>query len=328
MKRLLLTLPFLLAVGGAQAADCGDVLIAEMNWPSASLLANIDKIILGAGYGCNASLVAGDLVPTLTTMAEKGKPDVVPENWIALLPDILKRGKEEGKIVSLGRSLPDGGQLGWWIPQYIVEKHPNLTSIPEVLKHPELFPAPEDKSKGGIYNGPEGWAGTLITAQYYKAYNAANSGFELVSTGTAAALDASLIKAYEQKVGWVGFYWSPTPLLGKYRMVKLSHAAPFNKEEWTRCNTVADCPNPVPNDWPSDIIETAVSGKFYAKGGPAIEYLRKRALHNDVVSEMLSWMTDNQGTGEQGAREFLRKHQEIWSGWVTPDAVERIRSSL
>jgi glycine betaine/proline transport system substrate-binding protein len=328
MKRILMTLPLLFAAAGAGAADCGDVSIADMNWQSATLLANIDKFILETGYGCNATLVAGDLVPSMTSMAEKGEPDVAPENWIALLPDILKRGKEEGKIVSLGKSLPDGGQLGWWIPQYIVEKYPHLTSIPEVLKHPELFPAPEDSSKGAIYNGPEGWAATLITAQYYKAYKAEEAGFELVSSGTAASLDAALIRAYEKKEGWVGFYWSPTPLLGKYKMVKLSHGAHFDQQEWTRCNTVGDCPDPVPNDWPSDTIETAVSGRFFAKGGPAIDYLRKRAIRNDVVSEMLSWMTDNQGTGADGALEFLRKHEAIWSAWVTPEAVDKIKASM
>ena len=328
MKRILMTLPLLFAAAGAGAADCGDVSIADMNWQSATLLANIDKFILETGYGCNATLVAGDLVPSMTSMAEKGEPDVAPENWIALLPDILKRGKEEGKIVSLGKSLPDGGQLGWWIPQYMVEKYPHLTSIAEVLKHPELFPAPEDSSKGAIYNGPEGWAATLITAQYYKAYKAEEAGFELVSSGTAASLDAALIRAYEKKEGWVGFYWSPTPLLGKYKMVKLSHGAHFYQQEWTRCNTVGDCPDPVQNDWPSDTIETAVSGRFFAKGGPAIDYLRKRAIRNDVVSEMLSWMTDNQGTGADGALEFLRKHEAIWSAWVTPEAVDKIKASM
>jgi glycine betaine/proline transport system substrate-binding protein len=197
-----------------------------------------------------------------------------------------------------------------------------------VLKPPELFPAPEDPSKGGIYNGPEGWAATLITGQYYKAYKAEAAGFELVSSGTAATRDASLVKAYEQKMGWVGFYWSPTPLLGKYKMVKLSQDAPFNQDEWTRCNTVADCADPAPNDWPSDIIETAVSGRFFAKGGPAIEYLSIRSLHNDVVSQMLSWMTDNQGTGVEGAREFLRTHEDVWGKWVRPDAAEKIKASL
>ena len=30
---------------GAYASDCGDISMADMNWPSATLMANVDKII-------------------------------------------------------------------------------------------------------------------------------------------------------------------------------------------------------------------------------------------------------------------------------------------
>ena len=39
------------AFSGAHA-KCGDVTMAEMNWASAELMANIDKVILEEGYGC------------------------------------------------------------------------------------------------------------------------------------------------------------------------------------------------------------------------------------------------------------------------------------
>ncbi|MBW8320898.1 MAG: ABC transporter substrate-binding protein, partial [Rhizobium sp.] len=46
--------------GAAQAAECGEVTIAEMNWASAGVAAHVDKIILEAGYGCDVTLVTGD----------------------------------------------------------------------------------------------------------------------------------------------------------------------------------------------------------------------------------------------------------------------------
>ena len=45
--------------GAASAEECGRVTIANMNWASAEVLANIDQIILSEGYGCDAELVAG-----------------------------------------------------------------------------------------------------------------------------------------------------------------------------------------------------------------------------------------------------------------------------
>jgi len=40
---------------GALAA-CGDIQIAEWNWASGELMANVDKIILEAGYDCNVEM--------------------------------------------------------------------------------------------------------------------------------------------------------------------------------------------------------------------------------------------------------------------------------
>ena len=51
-----------------EASACGDVTIAEMTWGSAAVAAHVQKIILSAGYGCNATLVPGDTVPTVTSM--------------------------------------------------------------------------------------------------------------------------------------------------------------------------------------------------------------------------------------------------------------------
>ncbi|WP_313760244.1 glycine betaine ABC transporter substrate-binding protein, partial [Rhizobium sp.] len=187
----------LLGLGGAaSAAECGDVTIANMNWQSAEVAANIDKLILEAGYGCKAELVVGDTVPTLTSMAEKGQPDIAPEAWVSLQPEIVNRGLTDGKFIKAAKILSDGAIQGWWIPKYFADAHPDVKTIPDLMKHPELFPAPEDKSKGAVFNGPQGWGGTVVTAQLFKAYGGEKAGFTLVDTGSAAGLDGSIAKAY------------------------------------------------------------------------------------------------------------------------------------
>ena len=229
----------------ASAADCGAVTIASMNWQSAEVLANVDKFILNKGFGCTADIITGDTVPTITSMAEKGEPDVAPEGWVDLLPQVVSNGVKEGRLVEGATALTDGAIQGWYIPQYVADAHPDVKTIPDVLKHPELFPAPEDPSKGAVFNGPQGWGGTVATAQFFKAYDGDKHNFTLVDTGSAAGLDGSIAKAYEHKQGWVGYYWSPTSLLGKYKMVRLGFGMPStDAAEWKRCNTVASCPDP------------------------------------------------------------------------------------
>ncbi|ABR59506.1 ABC transporter substrate-binding protein [Sinorhizobium medicae] len=332
MKKLLATTCLaagLLGLGStASAAECGDVTIANMNWQSAEVLASVDKFILTEGYGCNADLVVGDTVPTITSMIEKGEPDIAPEGWVDLLPDVVNRGLEEGKLVGAAVALSDGAVQGWWVPKYIVDANPDIKTIDDVLKHKDLFPDPEDPSKGAIFNGPQGWGGTVVTTQLYKAYGAEQAGFTLVDTGSAAGLDGSIAKAYERKQGWVGYYWAPTALLGKYEMVKLGHGVPNDMAEWKRCNTVADCPDPKKNDWPKDKVQTLVTKEFADRAGPAMEYLNTRAWTNDTVNKLMAWMTDNQASGEEGAKHFLEENPDLWTKWVSPEVAEKIKSAL
>ena len=58
----------------AQAAECGRVTIADMNWSSATFIAHVDRFILEHGYGCDAELVVGDTMPTGTSMIENRLP--------------------------------------------------------------------------------------------------------------------------------------------------------------------------------------------------------------------------------------------------------------
>src|ERR1041385_8933911 len=66
----------------AEAAECGDVSIAEMNWASAGIAAQVDRIILERGYGCSVSIVPGDTMSIFLSMIEKAQPDIAPEFWV------------------------------------------------------------------------------------------------------------------------------------------------------------------------------------------------------------------------------------------------------
>ena len=317
------------ATTASSAEGCGAVTIASMNWQSAEVLSNVDKIILEKGYGCDATITIGDTVPTITSMAEKGQPDVAPEGWIDLLPEVVKHGIDDGKLVTAALALPDGAIQGWWIPKYVADAHPDIKTIGDVLKHPELFPNPEDPSKGAIFNGPQGWGATVVTAQLFKAFGADKAGFTLVDPGSAAGLDGSIAKAYERKQGWVGYYWSPTALLGKYAMVKLDAGVPPNPTEWKRCISVADCPDPKPTAWAPDHVYTLVSKKFADRAAPEVmRYLNTRGWSNATVNALMAWMTDNQAAGEEGARHFLKESPDVWTKWVTPEAAAKIKASL
>ena len=319
----------LFGLASPAAAQCGTLTIASMNWQSAEVLANVDKFILNRGFGCSSDIITGDTVPTITSMVEKGQPDVVPEGWVNLLPELTNRGLADGKIVKGATALTDGGIQGWWIPQYVADANPDIKTVADALKRPDLFPAPEDPRKGAVMNGPQGWGGTVVTTQMFTAFEANKRNFVLVDTGSAAGLDGSIARAYERRRGWLGYYWAPTSLLGKYRMVRLEAGVPSDPAEWKRCNTVASCPDPKPNAWPVDEVYTLMSKRFADRAGPdVVKYLSTRSWSNDTVQKLMAWMTDNQATGEDGAKYFLRNNEALWSQWVSPEVARKVKAAL
>ena len=309
-------------------AECGRVTVASMNWQSAEVLAEIDKFVLSEGYGCEVELVPGDTMPTLTSMIEKGQPDVAPEAWTTAVLEPLTAAVNEGRLHYGARSLRDGGVEGWWIPKYIADANPDVKTIEDALSRPDLFPSPDDKDRGAVHNCPSGWNCQITTGNAFKAWEAKAKRFMLVETGSAAGLDGSIAKANERKEAWLGYYWSPTAILGKYEMVKLDAGVPHDAEAWVKCNTKADCANPQKNDWAKADVMTVVTDRFKKAGGDAFNYLNARDWGNDTVNELLAWMQDNQATGEDGANHFLKNYPQIWSEWVTPEVAERIKAAL
>ena len=176
----------LLLGANVAVAECGTVQIAAMNWASAQLMASVDKIILEEGYGCNVELVPGDTMPTFTSLNEKGEPDIAPELWINAVREPLKIALEEGRLQSANDGPISGLGEGWWVPPYVLEKHPDLKTVLDVLERPDLFPDAEDPSKGAFVGCPAGWGCQLTNANLFRGFKMAEKGWKLVDPGSAA----------------------------------------------------------------------------------------------------------------------------------------------
>jgi len=310
---------------GSAYADCGDVSLGEFSWQSSQAMTNVDQVILQTGYGCNATVVAGDTVPTITAMIEKGQPDIASEATPSLLGAVYTDGEKEGRISQVGTAISDGQVSGWYIPEYFAKAHTDIKTVEDAMKHPELFPSSEDSSKGAVIQGPQGWGDTVVTAQLFKALN--NPNFVMVPTGSAAALDGAISKAYEQKQGFITQYWAPTSLLVKYPMVRLEMA--HDEAEWARCTSKQDCPDPKPNYWKQAEMVTLASKSFSDRADAAVkDYLAKRSWNQAEVSKVMAWMTDNQANGADGAKWFLKNMPEVWEKWVPAEVAAKVKAAL
>ena len=312
----------------AVASECGKVTIADMSWSSATLIANVDRFILEHGFDCDAELVPGDTQATGASMIEKGQPDLAPEFWSNAMREALNKGVEEGRIRYAGTTLTDGGEEAFWVPAYMVEKDPTLATLAGVKANAKLFKHPEDPTKSGFMGCPAGWNCQISTKNLYEAMNLEEAGFELLDAGSGAGLSGSIAKAYERGEGWFGYYWAPTSVLGKYKMVKVDLGSGIDEEHFKNCTTQEDCLDPKVTMYPPSIVESVVTESFAKRAPEVMEYLAKREFKNAQMNVLLAWMEDQQADGEYTVEHFLTNYESTWTQWVDAPTASKIKKAL
>ena len=57
-------------------------------------------------------------------------------------------------------------------------------------------------------------------------------------------------------------------------------------------------------------------------------YIKKRTYPGPVMNGMLVYMADNQASGADAAIEFLSKHEDVWSKWVSSSVAGKVKAGL
>lgn len=303
----------------AQAQDCGDVSIAQMNWAAAKVTTEVAQFILQEGYDCNVSLVPSDTVPAITSVAENGEPDVITNFWLNSAGDAYDKLEEQGKVARLNSVLTPGGVEGWWIPTYLAEEHPELTTIEGIMANPELV--------GGQFNNcPDGWGCRVVSDNLVRALDLEDSGIEVFNHGSGETLATSMGAAVNDKEAWFGYYWGPTVPMGKYDMTRVN-LGEYKAEAFENLQN-QDAANPQVSDFPAAPILTAATTAFTESNPEVTEFFSKMSLETSTMSGLLAWADENNASYEETAAYFLGNYQDQWSMWLNASAREKLGGLL
>ena len=321
MKRILFSTALVALASPAFAQDdqCGEITITEMNWASASVVTNVANFIMEQGYGCDVSIVPSDTVPAITSVAENGEPDIVTELWTNATGQVYERLKEEGRIQELGPVLEPGGIDAWWIPAYLAEEHPELTTIEGVLANPDLV-------GGRFHNCPEGWGCRVFNDNLLPAFGVRDAGIEVFDHGSGETLATSIASAYENEEPWFGYYWAPTAVIGRYDMVQVDMGE-YNQEAHEAAQD-PDATDVGRTSFPPAPVATAVTTDFAEDHPELTEFLSNMTFETETMNSILNWMNENSASGEEGAVHFLTNYQDTWSSWINDEARENLSQLL
>jgi glycine betaine/proline transport system substrate-binding protein len=302
----------------AAHADCGEVSITEMDWASATIVTSVAKFLMEQGYGCSVIKVPSASNPALASVAETGEPDFLTEVWTNGAPAYAGL-VADGKITELTEVLSDGGVEGWWVPNYLLEDHPELATLEGIKANPELV-------GNRFHNCPEGWTCKVVSTNMAKAAGFEAAGIENFVHGSGETLATSIASAFEDKAPWFGYYWAPTSILGKYPMT-LVDIGPHDPEGHS-CNSNDDCANPIVGAFPKSIVTTVVSEGFMAENAEVTELMKNLSFTNAQMGEVLAWQEANSASPDEAAVYFLTNYKDSWGGWLNDSAREKLAALL
>lgn len=309
---------FMLAPATTAYADCGEVSITEMNWASSQIITEVAKFLMEQGYGCTVEKVPSATTTSVASLAENGEPDIVTELWLNSTGDVYRQLEADGKVSRLADVFDPGGVEGWWVPSYLAEAHPELTTVEGVLANPDLV--------GGRFNNcPDGWGCRIVNDNLINALGVRDS-MEVFDHGSGETLATSIAAAYENQEPWFGYYWAPTAILGKYPLTKVTigdvnteiHGANQNK----------DNPDPGVSDFPPAPVLTVAPAALTEREPEIAELMSNMSFEIPILNGLLAWQDENGASAEEAAVYFLTNNSDVWSQWLNDSAREKLAALI
>lgn len=300
-----------------------NIVVTDNGWDSQMLHNEIAKLIVENAYdGYTFQTSTGSSTMNWQAIIS-GDIDLDIESWtdnVASYPDDIANGD----IVDVGILVPDSAQ-GLYVPRYVIEGDaergiepmaPDLKTVEDLKKYPEIFPDDEDETKGRIYGSIPGWMADEILYKKYEFYGL-NEMYNYTRLGSEATLFASLVSAYNLGEPWVGYCYEPTWVSGKLDIVLLEDA-PYDPELYVE----GQCA------FPSQELKIVSSNKFAEKAPDLLEFFRKYNTGSELISEALAYLDETGATHEETAKWLLKENDNLLDEWLPKDKADKVRAIL
>lgn len=314
-------------------AACGDsnaegtideIVFADAGWDSIRVHNHIAQTIIEEGFGYDTDVTAGSTAATVQGLRE-GDINVYTEVWTDNIKEVYEEALEAEDIIRVSTNFADNDQ-GLYVPTYVIEGDaerdieplaPDLKTVEDLKKYPDVFEDPEDPGRGRIINGPSGWAVQEAITEKFQTYGLDETMNDFIPGSDSAAV-ADLVSAYEAGEPWVGYYWSPTWVTAKYDLTLLEEDE-FDQEVWDENKGTTFPPN--------DVV-IAVHKDLPDQAPEVVDFLENYETSNDLTEEALNYMEAEDVDAEDAANWWMNEHEDVWTSWLDDETVEKVKEAI
>jgi len=232
---------------------------------------------------------------------ESGTVDVIVENWghESLKQTYIDEKKVAVRVGSTGRQ----GIIGWFVPQWMADKYPDITDSKNLNKYADLFKTSESGDKGQLLDGDPSY----VTNDEALVTNL-KLNFKVVQGGSEAALITSLQQAQAQQKPLLAYFYSPQWALHE---IKLAHV---NLPAYTPgCD--AD-PKKVACEYPPYDLDKIASKKFADGNSTAYQFIKNFQWSNDDQNIVAGYIARDNMTPDAAAKKWMDANTDKWKAWI------------
>jgi glycine betaine/proline transport system substrate-binding protein len=292
---------------GPEAGRGVTLRIAVNPWTGSAVNANVAKLLLERELGYTVELVEIDENTQFPAIAS-GELDASLEVWPSGHAADINRyieGRRGGPLRDGG--IVDGGDLGiignigWWIPTYVVEEQPELARYQGLRGREQVV-------------GGEFLAGDPTFVSYDREI-IENLGLDLkvVNTGSEDALIRAIDDAFKARDPILTYFYTPHWAHRKYDLTEVQLPA-FDEE----CEKAArerdgegyDC------DYANDVLFKAFWLGLEDKAPAAFRFLSNFNYTKEDQQE-IAFLVDSEGMPMRAAaQQWIRDNPEVWRPWL------------
>ncbi|MEU9735790.1 ABC transporter substrate-binding protein [Streptomyces sp. NPDC048002] len=283
------------------SGSSGTVTIAVPSWVGAEANAAVAKYILENELDTEVKLTQLDEAVAFDAL-NSGKADALLEDWGGA-PDKVKLYVEDKKSVVEGGDLGVTGHIGWFVPKYLVDEHPDITDYKNLNKYASLFKTAESGDKGQLLEGSPSY-----TTNDDAIIKNLDLDLKTVYAGSEAAQITQIKESYKAKKPFISYWWTPQWLNSQLDLVEVK--LPAYEEgcdadpEKTACG-YAETP-----------LQKYLSADFAENNEEAAAFLKNFSWTNEQQNEVAALIADKKMSSEKAAEQWAKANEDVWKAWL------------
>ncbi|MEV4434703.1 ABC transporter substrate-binding protein [Streptomyces sp. NPDC049585] len=288
----------------ANAAGAKTVTLSVQSWVGARANASVAKYLLEKELGYRVDTVQVDEVPAWDALSQ-GRVDAILEDWGH--PDQVERYVKDKKTVTDGGDLGVTGHIGWWVPKYFADAHPDVLDWKNLNKYASSLRTPESGGKGQLLDGSPSY----VTNDKALVKNL-KLDYGIVFAGSEAAQITQIKQFAKEKRPFLTYWYEPQWLFNEVPLVEVK--LPPHTQDCEKKGT-AD-PSTIDCAYPTTSLKKYLNTGFAKKGGDAARFLRNFHWTKSDQNEVAQMIAEEKLSPETAAERWVDRHRDVWRKWL------------